>query len=530
MIKIRWRTLMENVREGDSKARTWLIIFCGVVLFVIVAIVGIVRMNASYKTFEVTNTIEKNDDVSVNYQVIGDGLIQYSKDGASFTGKNGTLLWNQAFEMSNAQVVSRGDYMAIADIGSNQMRIFNQAGQIAVIDAIYPVADIELAGQGVVAAVLSDADQHYINLYNSSGEDLVRIKATMTNTGYPVDIAISEDGTKLAVSYLIISEGDVTTQIVFYRFGDLEYTDNIAGTFNYNEIYPKIEFLNNNTLVAFGEQGFEIFSMRDSAPEVVLKTNFDNEIQSIFYNEQYIGFVFRNDGAAVPNRNRQESESVAPASGGTAAPEDASSGNTSGSEAPEDASSGNTSGSEAPEDASGGNTFGPETVKDMDSGDVEISARDSRRLLQANTASTADTAETLGEGESSVGIPAGSPEGIETEMETTDGVYPSLRETGENARDVDVTGDGRSRYRMLVYTNAGRLYLDKPFNFDYHEIVCSNDEIIMYNEYECAMFEYNGNEKFSYEFDSRINSLLPRESKNEYIIIDDNTIREIRLK
>ena len=83
---------------------------------------------------------------------------------------------------------------------------------------------------------------------------------------------------------------------------------------------------------------------------------------------------------------------------------------------------------------------------------------------------------------------------------------------------------------MLVYTNAGKLYLDKDFNFDYHSVECSNDEIIMYNENECVMFEYSGKEKFRYTFESRINSLLPKKTKNEYIVIDDNTIKEIKLK
>lgn len=447
-IKIRWLTLMDNVREGDSKARKWLIIYIGILLFIVVGIVGLVRMNLGYSTFEVTDIIDKNDDVSVNYQVIGDGLIRYSKDGASYSDKDGSVLWNQTFEMSNARVAACGNYMAIGDIGSNQIRIFNQAGQIAVINALYPLSAIEIASQGVVAAVLSDSEQHYINLYDATGADLVRIRATMTQSGYPVDIALSEDGTKLAVSYLMINDGDVTTQIVFYKFGDLEKTDYIAGTYNYNEIFPKIQFINNNTLVTFGEGGFEIYTFRDGAPSLVLANNFEREIKSIFYNEQYIGFVFRNEG----------SDDTAPIETG-----------------------------------------------------VSLNAMP---LLGTSP-------------ETNVVVPEGSPEGRESELETTDSIYPSLSGSTDAAGGSNNNG---YRYRMLVYTNAGRLYLDKEFNFDYHQIVCSNYEIILYNDNECVMFEYNGNEKFRYEFDSRISSLLPKESRNEYIIIDDNTIREILLK
>ena len=83
---------------------------------------------------------------------------------------------------------------------------------------------------------------------------------------------------------------------------------------------------------------------------------------------------------------------------------------------------------------------------------------------------------------------------------------------------------------MLVYTNACKLYLDKSFNFDYHYIDCSNEEIIMYNENQCVMYTYSGAEKFSYTFDNNINSLLPKQVKDEYILIDDDTIQEIKLR
>ena len=82
-IKLKRDNFVENVQAGDKKARRWLIIYCGIALFIVIVAIGLIKMNFGYKTFEVTQVIDKNDDVSVNYQVIGDGLIRYSKDGAS---------------------------------------------------------------------------------------------------------------------------------------------------------------------------------------------------------------------------------------------------------------------------------------------------------------------------------------------------------------------------------------------------------------------------------------------------------------
>ena len=41
---------------------------------------------------------------------------------------------------------------------------------------------------------------------------------------------------------------------------------------------------------------------------------------------------------------------------------------------------------------------------------------------------------------------------------------------------------------------------------------------------------YTGKKKFAYTFDTDISTLMPKQSKNEYIIVDDNSIKEIRLK
>ena len=124
--------------------------------------------------------IDQNDDASINYQVIGNSLLRYSKDGASYTDGSGETIWDQTFEMSNAQIASCGEYMAIADIGSNQIRVFNHAGQISVIDATYPISNVDISEQGVVAVILSASDVNYINMYDTQGNRLVDIRVSIS--------------------------------------------------------------------------------------------------------------------------------------------------------------------------------------------------------------------------------------------------------------------------------------------------------------------------------------------------------------
>lgn len=272
------------------------IYYIGIAAVVLVLIGGLIHQSLAYGNFTVLTSIEKTDNVEVNYQIMGNGLLRYSKDGVSYSENLEETVWNQSFEMASARAVTRGNYLAIGDIGSNQIRIFNESGQVGSVVTSYPIVDIAVASQGVVAAILSEGSSNYIDLYSNTGEQLVTIRTNISDMGYPLDFALSEDGEKLAVSYLNVQDGTMSTTVVFYNFGSAgaNEVDHIMGTFQYDTIIPKMEFLGNNTIAAYGEEGFAIFSM-NYYPELVREVDFGREIKSIFVSDKYMGFIFRNN-------------------------------------------------------------------------------------------------------------------------------------------------------------------------------------------------------------------------------------------
>lgn len=274
----------------------FLIFYIGAAVVVLVLIGGLVHQSLAYKSFEVISSIEKNDNVSVNYQVMGNGLLRYSKDGVSYSENLEETVWNQSFEMASARTATCQDYLAIGDVGSNQIRIFNKDGQVGGVTTSYPIVDIAVAAQGVVAAILSEGGSNYIYLYNSKGEELVTIKTNIAQMGYPLDFALSPDGEKLAVSYLDVQEGELMTNMVFYSFGTAgtNEIDHIMGSFQYDSIFPKVEFLDNHTVASYGEESFVLYSM-NYYPEVTAQVDFGQEIKSLFVSDKYLGFVFRNN-------------------------------------------------------------------------------------------------------------------------------------------------------------------------------------------------------------------------------------------
>jgi hypothetical protein len=70
--------------------------------------------------------------------------------------------------------------------------------------------------------------------------------------------------------------------------------DNMVATFQYPDlVIPRIEFLNNNVLVAVGDGSLLFFDAR-RIPTLDKSIEQETEIQSIFFNENYMGLVVRN--------------------------------------------------------------------------------------------------------------------------------------------------------------------------------------------------------------------------------------------
>ena len=184
-----------------------------------------------------------------------------AKDGVSYSENLEETVWNQSFEMASARAVTRGNYLAIGDIGSNQIRIFNESGQVGSVVTSYPIVDIAVASQGVVASILSEGSSNYIDLYSNTGEQLVTIRTNISDMGYPLDFALSEDGEKLAVSYLNVQDGTMSTTVVFYNFGSAGPTKwtILWEHSNMIRLFPKWNFWEQHDC-GLRREGFAIFS------------------------------------------------------------------------------------------------------------------------------------------------------------------------------------------------------------------------------------------------------------------------------
>lgn len=378
---------MEQQAEEKKKQKIklnrmqWTLVI-GLLVMAGVLVYALVRNNRVAASYEVVTSLSRGDDTSVYYRIMKKGMIRYSKDGMAMTDKSGNLLWSQTYEMSSPAIAVSDPYVAVGDIGANTIYIFNEYGQLGRVSTDVPVQEIQISAQGVIAAVLSDTDTNYINLYDKQGNVLGSIKASLQNTGYPLAIALSSDATRLIVSYLCIDGSSMKSRIISYNFSDTQ-SEHVVDTLELEELYPKVEFIENNKAALFGEKSFALYNT--DSKEVTAQQTFENEITSVFCSDQKLGFIFKNS-------------------------------------------------------------------------------------------------------------------------------------------------DENGQYYMEIYNKAGKRNTSVYFDFDYEGLNVSDDEIILYNTQEAAVYQMNGRLKFSSTLNTSVTDVMASWESGTYWLVDDQSLREIRTK
>lgn len=231
-------------------------------------------------------------------------LFSYSKDGMNCTDAKGNVLWNQTYEMQNPILRTCKNVVAIGDYNGRSIYVSNTEGNMGTIDTTMPIRDFCVSASGVVAAVLDDSKVTAIYLYSVSGEQLAYFKTTMSKSGYPMAIAISDDSKKVAVSYLKADSGKVSSSIGFYNFSAVgqNYTDNLVGGYGYSDaVVPMVEFMNGDCVFAVADNRL-MFYQGKQIPVNTTDILITDEIQSVFYDANHVGLVFRSSSGDMAYR------------------------------------------------------------------------------------------------------------------------------------------------------------------------------------------------------------------------------------
>ena len=294
--------LLQWMKQNKIVIAKMLLGFFAIVLLML--IIRAIIAYSSYNAYEVVEETGVQNSSMIDYINYQESLLKYSKDGATYVDEKGEAVWTETFAMKMPKADACGEYVAIADLNGNDVYIFDTEGKVSSTTLPYKVCDIAVASQGTFAVILESEKENYINLYDKKGEQISEIQTTIDKSGYPMDIDLSENGEKLFSTYLSLDGATVKNGLAAYNFGPVgqsENADRMMGGYQLEgTIAPKVEFLDNNTICAFGDNQFIIYSMREK-PSEKAKIVFETEVRSVIYNEEYIGVV-------IPNENEKKSD------------------------------------------------------------------------------------------------------------------------------------------------------------------------------------------------------------------------------
>lgn len=314
-------------------------------------------------------------------------LLTYSKDGASCMDAKGNAVWNVTFEMQDPKIDICQNVVAIGDYNGRELYVMDTSGLLGQITTNKPIRDFRISANGVAAVVVDDADLTFIYLYDTKGEELVRIRTSMKDSGYPFSFSISPNGTLLCISYLFVDSGELKSSVAFYNFGEVgqNNTDHYVSGFDYLDVVVGYtRFLDEKTLFAVSDDRIMFFEGAQK-PVSAAEHLFTEEVQKIYYGTDSVGLVFNNT-------------------------------------------------------------------------------------------------------------------------------------------------DGENKYRLDVYHKSGQLTHSISFDMEYTDIVFADDQIIIYNESECQVFNTQGVEKYSGSFENAVYALIPTSSAYKYTLITADSIDTVQLK
>lgn len=253
--------------------------------------------NKIFSSYIVTKSIEREEGNATNYILYGSNIIKYNKDGITAIDKEGTSLWSGTYEMKNPYIDICEGYVVVGDLGGKKINIFDSKGTLHEIDVLLPIVQVQIANQGVIAVTLEDKKSYNIYLYDIDGNPISRIITPVSESGYPIDITLSNDGTKLVTDYVYVTNGIIESKVTFYSFdraGQNEDNRIMGGVSFGQDIISKVDFINNNIVIIYKDNGFAIYKM-EQKPKLIYEENFENHIESIFSNSKNIGFILENE-------------------------------------------------------------------------------------------------------------------------------------------------------------------------------------------------------------------------------------------
>ena len=297
---------------GESRFRPIYLLIVAVVLVIAGVVLGLwIKRRNDRRTYAAYDVVKMKTlpFTMVNGTLpIRGGVMRYARDGAEAVNQNGESLWNVSYNMANPVAATCGKYAAIGDAGSVSLYILDGTGAFSNVTTDFAIVKVAIAANGETAVLMDDGKKDYnITIYHADGKRVVDMKTDTEVNGFPVDLAISEDGAKLAVSHAYFEDDEIRSTIAFYNFGGVgrSYNGLVGKAMSVKTKYPDnlyadVEFVTNDRVAIFGDREMLLYEM-DEIPNLTPKEiEYTGTPRRFAFSDRYIGFLSeRRDGGRI---------------------------------------------------------------------------------------------------------------------------------------------------------------------------------------------------------------------------------------
>ena len=299
-----WSDLTGNLRRFWN--RTWGRVICiaALVLLAGLAVMLFLRFR-TYGSVTVLLSDETENTASFTYYNFNGEILKCGIDSAILVDTDNHQKWNVSYSMQDPRVITNGAVAAIYDRHGTSVCVCNEDGQMGTITANMPITKAAVSENGNVAVILEESNDVWIQYYAVDGSLISTIKTVADNPGYPMSIALSDDGLLLEVSYLYMDGVTPCTRIYDYNFGSVgqNQMDNLVSSFEYRDtIVPECAELGGAAFLAMRDDGFSLYG-ESQIPDETVNVTIEETILSAFHNDDYIGMVVENDPDVVSSES-----------------------------------------------------------------------------------------------------------------------------------------------------------------------------------------------------------------------------------
>ena len=272
-----------------------------VVLLAAAVIAYRVYERRSYDSYEIISEETSADNIS-NYCYVKGRILRYSADGAALLKSDLESVWYVSYNMTQPCVSTFGKTILIYDRRGSEVQVYDEDGRVGSFATEMPILYACCSKNGNVACVLESGSGMEIAYYSAEGTRIATLSKSAEETGFPVCMALSENGKQLAVSYVTAVNGAVSTNLIFYSFRNPESADKVIADLSYSGIViPDIRYISDTVAAVFRDNGVSFFG-GNGKPVENASVDFDDEIISTFTGDGFAGFIVRNRNSTNPYR------------------------------------------------------------------------------------------------------------------------------------------------------------------------------------------------------------------------------------